>query len=211
VRQGKTALRFAQFEQMTDTELVARTRKGSPEAFQVLADRYEVLVRSIASKILARDSMAVEDVCQETFLRALVRLNDLRNDARFKSWICVIARNQALDKARKRGLMMSLVIEDDEGDTVNWEIADIKANPAEIHSKAEVEALMKDILKDIPEMYLQPITLRFEDGLDYSEIAETLEKPLGTIKSLIHRGKHLIKEELTRRAWGIEGAHVLAG
>lgn len=196
---------------MTDSELVEMTEKDSPEAFQVLADRYEVLVKSIALKYLQWDSMAVEDVCQETFLRALVRLGDLRDKSRFKSWLCVIARNQALDEARKRGLMLSLVVEGDDGDSMSWDIADAKSNPAELHSRAEVQAIVKDVLRDMPEMYKKPIVLRFEEGLDYGEIAQTLEKPLGTIKSLIHRGKIIMKEELTRRAWGPEGAHVLAG
>jgi RNA polymerase sigma-70 factor, ECF subfamily len=211
MRQGKTINRFSQFATMNDSELVEMTSKGSPEAFQVLADRYEALVKSIAAKFLEKDSMAVEDVCQETFLRAVVRLGDLRDTSRFKSWICVIARNQALDEARKRGLTVSLAVEDDEGGSVTWEIADLKANPAELQFKAEIEAIVKDVLDDIPEMYKRPITLRYEEGLDYGEIAKTLEKPLGTIKSLIHRGKHLMKEELTRRAWSAEGAHALVG
>jgi len=98
-----------------------------------------------------------------------------------------------------------------DGEQVRWEIADTKANPAELHAQAEVQAIVKDVMKDIPEMYKRPITMRFEDGLEYGEIAHTLRKPLGTIKSLIHRGKALIRQEVERRAWGVDGAHVLAG
>jgi RNA polymerase sigma-70 factor, ECF subfamily len=165
VRRGRKAIsrRFLQFAGMSDTELVELTEKGSPEAFQVLADRYEALVRCIAAKYLDRDSMGIEDVCQETFLKALVRLADLRDRSRFRSWICTIARNQALDAARKRAPMVSSEIETDDGSSLHWEIADERANPAELQSQAEVSALMKDVLRDIPTMYLEPISLRFED------------------------------------------------
>ena len=202
---------YSELRGCSDAELVALTEKDSPEAFQVLADRYEALVRSIAAKFLGQDSMAIEDVCQDTFLRAITRLADLRDKSRFKSWLCVIARNQALDAVRKRSVIVSWEVEDSEGEQVRWEIADSKANPAELHSQAEVQAIVKDVMKNIPEMYLKPITMRFEEGLEYGEIAHELRKPLGTIKSLIHRGKALIREEVTRRAWGIDGAHVLAG
>ena len=212
VRRGKKTIqrRFLRLAGMSDSELVDLTVNGSPEAFQVLADRYEALVKSIAAKFLDGDAMGIEDVCQETFLKALVRLGDLRDRSRFKSWLCSIARNQALDSARKRTPVVSWEIEVDDGASIQWEIPDERANPAELHSRAEVSALMKDVLNVIPTMYLEPISLRFEEGLEYDEIAAILRKPLGTIKSLIHRGKVLVKKEVERRTWGIEGAHAMA-
>jgi RNA polymerase sigma-70 factor (ECF subfamily) len=201
---------FLELAAMSDSELVSLAEKGSPEAFQVLVDRYGALVRSIAAKFLGHDSMALEDSYQETILKALTKLGDLDDKSKFKSWLCTIARNQALDAARKRTVMVSWEREGDDGDPIHWEIADLKANPAEAQAQAEVEAIMRDVLEEIPDMYRLPIAMRFEEGLDYSEIAVELRKPLGTVKSLIHRGKLLIKEKVTRRAWGIEGAHVLA-
>jgi RNA polymerase sigma-70 factor (ECF subfamily) len=203
--------RFLIFASMSDSELVEQTRQERPEAFQVLADRYENLVRSIACKFIGDDPMMVEDICQETFLRALMRLGDLRDKSRFRSWICTIARNQALDASRKKALVLSCEVEGEDGETIQWEIADSKSNPADLHARSEVAALMNDVLNEIPDVYRQPIRLRFEEGLDYCEIAVILNKPLGTIKSLIHRGKSLVRREVTRRAWSLEGAHVLAG
>jgi RNA polymerase sigma factor (sigma-70 family) len=203
--------RFADLRLLTDAELVDSAKNDSPEAFQVLADRYEALVRSVAAKYLERDLMAVEDVCQETFLRALVKLGDLRDGARFRSWICMIARNQALDTSRKHTAVISWESEDDEGNLIQWEIPDLRANPADAHARAEAESVMRDVMRGIPEMYLEPISLRYDRELDYEEIAAELDKPLGTVKSLIHRGKVLIRKEFERRTWGVEGAHVLAG
>jgi RNA polymerase sigma-70 factor (ECF subfamily) len=203
--------RFLVLASMADSELVYQTRLDRPEAFQVLADRYEKLVRSIACKFVGDDPMMVEDICQETFLRALMKLGDLRDKTRFRSWICTIARNQALDASRKRALVLSTEVEGEDGENIRWEIADSKSNPAELHAQAEVQELVNDVLADIPDMYRQPMKLRFEEGLDYCEIAEVLDKPLGTVKSLIHRGKSLVRREVTRRAWSLEGAQILAG
>jgi RNA polymerase sigma-70 factor (ECF subfamily) len=206
---------------LTDGELVGIVRKGNPLAYQVLVDRYEKLVRSIVSKYLSRDTMAIEDACQETFLKALVRIADLRTPARFKSWVCAIAHNQALDSLRRRrnvvlmdnsgGLSMAAVSEGAPESQMAWIVPDPSSDPGERHDRSEVAGVVQDVLCGIPELYRGPLTLRYEEDLDYQEIADLLGKPLGTIKSLIHRGKVLLKEELTRRAGGPDGAMVLAG
>ena len=197
-------------EQLADSELIALVEMDIPEAFQVLVDRYHKLVRSVAARVLSDDPMATEDAVQESFLKALTRIKDLRDRNRFKSWICAIARNQSLDVARRRKRIVSWETTSEDGTVVSIDIPDPDANPSDIHDRTEVACLIQDILSEIPDMYRTPITLRFEDDLEYGEIAKLLGKPLGTIKSLIHRGKALIKREITRRAWGSDGAQVIA-
>ncbi len=195
---------------LSDADLIALTLDGTNGAFQVLVDRYHALIRSVVAKYLGGDPMALEDACQEAILRAFDRLADLRNPSRFKSWVCAIARNQALDTIRRRSILISREIRGEDGAVPAWEIPDKKAGPSKLHDRSEVAGIIQDILQEIPDMYRNPITLRYEEDLEYREIAELLGKPLGTVKSLIHRGKLLIKRELTRRAWGSDGAHVLA-
>ncbi len=217
---------------LTDSELVLFVRKGNPEGYQVLVDRYERLVRAITAKYLGNDTMAVEDACQDTFLKALAKISDLRNPARFKSWLCAIAHNQALDTIRKRKQVVTWDIEGggltvtgvggkgfrsrssgragSDDNTPMWQIPDTKANPAEKHARMEVAGVVQDVLRGMPDLYREPISLRYEEDLDYQEISDILGKPLGTIKSLIHRGKAIIKDELAKRAGGMEGAVVLA-
>ncbi|HEX9744304.1 MAG TPA: sigma-70 family RNA polymerase sigma factor [bacterium] len=192
-------------------ELIATNSEYAAGAFEVLVDRYGALVRSVASKFLKNDQMALDDACQETFLKALSRIGDLRNRARFKSWICAIARNHALDSSKKRSLTISWDSVNEDGDTVTYEIADGRVNPSESVDVAEIADLMNDVLDEIPELYREPIQLRYSEDLDYSEIAVILGKPLGTVKSLIHRAKFIIRKELAKKTWGEEGLHVLAG
>jgi len=202
---------------MGDSELVDLVKGGMPEAYQTLVDRYDTLVRSVAAKCLKNDPMALEDACQETFLRALVRIDDLREQSRFKSWLCAIAHNQALDTLRRRKRLVSwnstsgTGISDGDDNQPMWQIPDTKVNPEERHMRDEANDLVRDILSEIPDLYREPINLRYEEDLDYQEIAEVLGKPLGTIKSLIHRGKELMRVELARRAGGHEEAMLLAG
>ena len=192
-----------------DEVLVEHVSKGNPEAFRVLVERYEFLVRSVIMRVIRNDRMAVEDACQETFLRALARIKDLRERTCFRSWLCTIARNQALDAIKKSRQVYSLEIEHDD-EILERLIPDRDPNPEDSHFQSEIVLVMRDILKEIPHMYREPIKLRFEEDLDYADIARMLGKPLGTVKSLIHRGKMLIKKEVTRRAWGHEGARLLA-
>lgn len=221
-RENRTGTLYA-LSMLEDGELVGLVRKDNPLAYQVLVDRYERLVRSITAKYLGNDTMAIEDACQETFLKALVKIGKLRNPVRFKSWLCAIGHNQALDTLRRRkkvvlmdnsgGISVSAISGSSGGQNCMpaWLIPDPKANPSESHDKAEVAGVVQDVLCEIPELYRAPLSLRFEDDLDYQEIAELLDKPLGTIKSLIHRGKAIMKNELTKRAGGNDGAMVLAG
>ena len=199
------------FRKLDDARLVSLViEQDMPEAYQELVNRYDALVRSIVNKFLGRDPMAAEDACQETFLKALVRIRDLRSPARFKSWMCVIARNQALDTIRKRKILVSWDSTGGDGSMPVWEIPDLSANPSQEHDRGEVIGVMQDVMRSIPELYRDPISLRFEQDLDYSEIAAELDKPLGTIKSLIHRGKEIIRDEVELRAGGYDGAIVLA-
>ncbi|MFH1676230.1 MAG: RNA polymerase sigma factor, partial [bacterium] len=194
---AKKRIDFGNLKEFPDEVLVEHVSKGNPEAYRILIDRYEVLVRSIIMRVIKNDKMAVEDACQETFLRALARITDLRERSCFRSWLCTIARNQALDSIKKSRQVYSLEIE--HGDEILERlIPDDEPNPEDCHCRSEIVRIMRDILKEMPHMYREPIKLRFEDDLDYSDIADILGKPLGTVKSLIHRGKMLIKKEVTR-------------
>lgn len=203
--------KLPELRKLDDAELVSLIIEDDmPEAYQELVNRYDALVRSIVGRFLGRDPMAAEDACQETFLKALVRIRDLREPSRFKSWMCAIARNQALDTIRKRRVLVSWDSTGGNESTSSWEIIDESANPAAEHDRGEVIGVMREVLGSIPELYRDPLSLRYEEDLDYGEIAILLDKPLGTIKSLIHRGKHIIRKEVERRAGGYDGALALA-
>lgn len=191
-------------------ELVVENMDDGPEAYDILVRRYHPLIRSIVAKILSDDTMAIEDVCQETYLKALSRIGHLRNRDHFKSWLCAIARNHAIDTAKKRSMHISLDGVNDDGESFSIDFPDFAANPLESQESSEIRELMSDVISEIPELYREPILLRYSEDFDYVEIAKILGKPLGTVKSLIFRAKQLIREELTRRSWGEEGLHVLA-
>lgn len=200
-----------ELKKLDDAELVRLViNNDMPEAYQELVNRYDALVRSIVIKFLGRDPMAAEDACQETFMKALVRIRDLRSPERFKSWLCAIARNQALDSIRRQRMIVSWDSTGGDEDSPSWDLPDRKANPEDAHGREEVICVMREILGSIPELYRDPISLRYEEDMEYGEIAIRLQKPLGTIKSLIHRGKEIIRDEVERRAGGYDGALVLA-
>ncbi len=82
-----------------DAELVARTITGENEAFEVLVERYRPLVRVVVARVL-RGHDAVEDLIQDTFIRAFTNIANLDQPSRFRSWLLQIAANRARDYIR---------------------------------------------------------------------------------------------------------------
>ncbi len=173
-------------EALDDNELVARTLNGDVRSYEELIRRYERLVGRILYPY-ARREISVEDLVQETFLRAYDRLETFNPDYRFKSWLLAIANNLGVDTLRRRR------------ETVEF-------NP-EMHSSVtrgpEAEALQADRAQSVqsavatlPEIYGVPLTLRYSEGMSYAEIAEILGITVPAVKSRLFRARNMLGERL---------------
>ena len=171
-------------EFMTNSQLVELTLAGEPLAFDTLAHRYRNRVEAVARQYLRVPNR--EDCVQETFLKALVNLPKLKDPQKFGSWLCVIARNNCLDILKKSGAVVSI-----DDDTCGAPAAMSLPSP-------RLAPLMEFIIKEdncrliagmqlLSENYRKIIDLRYFEDCDYATIARKMRKPLGTVKSLIHR------------------------
>jgi len=154
------------------------------------------LYRHIAR--LIRDPQEVEDLVQETFIKAFTALESYSTEFAFSTWLYKIATNHAIDYLRRKKLKtLSLdePIETREG-TLERELADITYFPDRHIVEDQRRALLQEAIDALPEKYRLVIVLRHQQEKSYEEIAEELNLPLGTVKAHIFRARRLLYKYL---------------
>jgi RNA polymerase sigma-70 factor (ECF subfamily) len=186
---------------LSDQEVVALARAGKESGYRELLRRYERPVFSLIYRMV-RDRAAAEDLGQETFVKVLNALDSYRPEYKFSSWIFKIANNAAIDHLRRRDLdTLSLdgspnARTAEEVEATSLQATDRGPSPlAELESRELGSAIEQAIGKLRPE-YRACILLRHVEGRAYEEIAETLDLPLGTVKTYIHRARLELRETL---------------
>ena len=172
--------------ELEDNELVTRTLAGDVRAYEELVRRYERLVGKVLYPY-ARREISVEDLVQETFLRAYDRLETFNPEYRFKTWLLAIANNLGIDTLRRRKEI-------------------VEFNPethAAVSSGPESEAVRRDqsrgvqaAVATLPETYGVPIVLRYTEGMSYAEISEVLSISVPAVKSRLFRARNMLAGRL---------------
>ncbi|MGD0484092.1 MAG: sigma-70 family RNA polymerase sigma factor [Gemmatimonadales bacterium] len=187
---------------LSDQEVVALARTGKETGYRELLRRYERPVFSLIYRMV-RDRAAAEDLAQETFIKVLNAIESYRPEYRFSSWIFKIANNAAIDHLRRREVdTLSLdgapgAVTADEIEATAVQASDHSPSPlADLEAKELGSTIEQAIAKLRPE-YRACILLRHVEGRAYEEIAETLDLPLGTVKTYIHRARLELRESLS--------------
>lgn len=187
-----------------DALLVQRTLAGDQRAFELLVIKYQRRVERLIGRMV-RDTDLVQDIAQETFIRAYRALAQFRGDAQFYTWLYRIAVNtakkQLMELKRDPLVPMSALRGDDDDETsgleqeLNAQAADAETPEAVLASKEIAEALNAAV-EALPVELRQAITLREIEGLSYEEIAQALECPIGTVRSRIFRAREAISARI---------------
>jgi len=174
----------------SDPELVERARGGEREAFGVLYRRHQAYVYRFA-RAMTGSSAVAEDIVQEVFL-ALMRDLERYDAARagLRTYLFGIARNLARYKARSMRRLISL-------DQVE-EVSEFE-DPAETLSASQENRRLRRCLAGLPARYREVIILCDLQELDYAATAAVLSVPIGTVRSRLHRGRHMLLERLRSR------------
>ena len=182
----------------TDAELVHLTRRGSTEAYEELVARYQGHVYGLAYSLVDNWTEA-QDIAQETFIRAYVNLDQLREPGRFAPWLRRVTFGVAMNwlKAFRPGLFEQL---DGRVDLDTLEIPDFSPGPAELVEKRDLAEAVRRAIAGLPAKYRMPLTMFHLNGLSYQKVADFLDIPLGTAKSLIHRARQKLKLALASYA-----------
>ncbi|HEY9431623.1 MAG TPA: RNA polymerase sigma factor [Blastocatellia bacterium] len=180
----------------SDAELLRLMLAGEEKAFTELYRRHKGLVYRFALLMSGQASVA-EEVTQEVFL-ALLR-NGRRYDPErgsLKAYLCGAARNQVLLLMEKERPYVQLVEESDEGEAVQIAQLISGADPLGDCARNEANRLVRQAVLALPARYREVIVLCDFQEMSYAEAALTLDCPIGTVNSRLHRGHALLLKKL---------------
>ena len=172
-----------------ERELVEACRRGDEGAFQELVSRYKDMVFALIARTV-QDRSRAEDLSQDVFLRIHRGLPYFRGEARLSTWIYRIVANVCLHEADRRPPAASL---DDER-------VKPPAGSDRRFEDFELRDRLEKAIARLPSNYRLLVAAHYLDGIQYEELAEALQMPLGTVKTQLHRAKrqlrHLLETEL---------------
>lgn len=183
-----------------DAMLVERAVAGDEKAFELLVIKYQRRIQRLIGRMV-RDVDLVEDIAQETFIRAYRALAQFRGDAQFYTWLYRIAVNTAkkalMDLKRNPTVSENFFKsgDDDETSFLENELISSETPDAVLASK-EIAEMVNAAMEALPEELRQAITLREIEGLSYEEISDAMNCPIGTVRSRIFRAREAISEKV---------------
>src|SRR3954449_2686613 len=171
----------------SDRELVERCRRGDEGAFQELVERYRQLVFALIARTVA-DSSRAEDLAQDVFLRIYRGLPYFRGEARLSTWIYRIVSNVCLQQDASRWPAPSL--DDPDGRVPVPAVIDRQYSDLELRDRLEKAIAL------LPTPYRLLIAAHYLEGVQYEDLAEAMQLPLGTVKTQLHRARRQLRRLL---------------
>jgi RNA polymerase sigma-70 factor (ECF subfamily) len=184
-------------DRKVDQALVERVQKGDKAAFDLLVLKYQNKIIQLVNRYV-RDADEAMDVAQEAFLKAYRAIDRFRGDSAFYTWIYRIAINTA----KNHLVATSRRPPGGDIDAQEAEQYDSAAGlreydtPERLLLKDEIQATIAQAIEALPDDLKTAITLRELEGMSYEEIAETMECPIGTVRSRIFRARDAIDNSL---------------
>jgi RNA polymerase sigma-70 factor (ECF subfamily) len=180
----------------SDAILVERTVAGDQKAFELLVIKYERRIQRLIGRMV-RDVNLVEDIAQETFIRAYRALAQFRGEAQFYTWLYRIAVNtakKALMELKRNPTVSENSFKSDDDDETSMLENELTSSetPESLLAGKEIAQMVNTAMDALPEELRQAITLREIEGLSYEEIAEAMNCPIGTVRSRIFRAREAI-------------------
>jgi RNA polymerase sigma-70 factor (ECF subfamily) len=177
-------------QNLEDKELVALSISDS-QYFYCLMKRYEEKLANYVHRFTYLPSDDIADIVQESFINAYQHLNDCDCDLKFSSWLYRIVHNQAVNFMKKNKQSVKIDVDNDD-EFVEWLVADTNIEK-EIIAK-HFNDYVKTVIEKLKPDYKEVIVLKFFEDKDYSEISDILQKPMGTVATLLSRAKIQFKE-----------------
>jgi len=181
----------------SDAMLVERAVAGDSRAFDLLVIKYQRRIQRLIGRMV-RDPGLVEDIAQETFIRAYRALHQYRGDAQFYTWLYRIAVNTAkkflLELKRDPMTLETNLRQNDENDETYWRGSEPTTDetPESVLAAKEIAGVVNLAIEALPEDLRQALVLREIEGLTYEEISEVMNSPIGTVRSRIFRAREAI-------------------
>ena len=180
----------------TDEPLVERARAHDRAAFELLMRRHNQRVYRVVRSLL-RDADEIEDVIQQSYLQAFLHLDQFGGNARWSTWVCRIAINEALARIRQRGRFVSIDAASEEA------MADFSKGPdGDPERKAagrEFGAMVEQAIDGLPDIYRSVLILREIEGMTTEETAAVLGVEIDVVKTRLHRARAALRSAIENR------------
>ena len=182
-----------------DLDLVAETVAGNQVSFQLLVERYQDRMFGLVRHYTKR-AVEIEDIVQDTFLKAYSRLASFQRNSSFHTWLCRIAINTALDSLKRHGRNPVQTVEDPElaGIGERAHDATVVAPDARLE-REEIGAITQAVLAELPEIFRTVLILREFEDMSYQEMADLLGISIGTVESRLFRARARFREKLLQK------------
>jgi RNA polymerase sigma-70 factor (ECF subfamily) len=181
----------------SDQQLVERVQKGDKQAFDLLVIKYQHRILGLVGGYVT-DYQEAQDVAQEAFIKAYRAIEKFRGDSSFYTWLYRIAvntaKNHLVSKGRKLPESDIDVHDADFLDTAS--ALRVVDTPERNLYRDEIEHVIHDVIRRLPDELRTAVMLREFDGLSYDEIANVMDCPVGTVRSRIFRAREAIDKEV---------------
>lgn len=181
----------------TDAELVIRVQRGDKRAFDILVIKYQSKILSIISRFI-NDHAEINDVAQDAFIKAYRALPNFRGESAFYTWLYRIAINTAKNYLTAKGRRPPASdLDSQEAESYGVGIAlRENASPERLMMRDQLKQVIFSTIDELPDELKTAITLREIEGLSYEDIADSMDCPVGTVRSRIFRAREAIDEQI---------------
>jgi RNA polymerase sigma-70 factor (ECF subfamily) len=171
-----------------------RLRRGDPEAFDALLARYQNRLYRYLLRLTANPAVA-EDLFQETWLKVITRIHRYDERRPFEPWLFAVGRNLAIDHLRKVS-PKSLDEPTESGESGIERLGADQPGSLDRLLEQERRDLLERRLEELPALYREALSLRFEEEMAFEEIAEVLSAPVSTVKSRVQRALAMLRRRM---------------
>ncbi|MEZ6134842.1 MAG: sigma-70 family RNA polymerase sigma factor [Pirellulaceae bacterium] len=179
-----------------DQSAIDQTLAGDSAAFGELVERYQRRLQGLLWHACGDRELA-EDIAQESFARAYHKLNLFSGESQFYTWLARIAMNLLASNRRKKRIENQV---QREGFDVAIDSIGEQSRPDELAELNETQRYVRRAIDQLDEERRSVLVLRDFDGMDYEAIATTLEIPIGTVRSRLHRARQELRSILQQNA-----------
>jgi RNA polymerase sigma-70 factor (ECF subfamily) len=175
-----------------EASLVYAAQKGEKEAFRMLLTRNWTWLRALVYAIIA-DADSVDDVLQDICVQVIRKINTLREPERFRPWLAVLARRQALRFSQRKKQRMVVSLNDEMAD----QQCEYKTDhlPENLEMREQYQQILQAV-NSLPDIYRQVFVLAHLEDLKYAQIAEILDVPITTVQIRLVRARRMIFNQI---------------